>query len=82
MHHLYFWGGQPFLTGAVSEIRSRMPGTMLLIGLAITVASSGMIAEVADLETLDVVDLPTGHWPMWSRPEDLARAVVAAARTR
>ncbi|XSS43006.1 hypothetical protein ACQBAR_00525 [Propionibacteriaceae bacterium Y1685] len=35
---MYFWGGWPFLTGAVSEIRSRKPGMMLLIGLAITVA--------------------------------------------
>src|SRR3546814_6205808 len=35
---LYFWGGWPFLTGAVSETRSRKPGMMLLIGLAITVA--------------------------------------------
>lgn len=35
---IYFWGGWPFLTGVVSEIRSRKPGMMLLIGLAITVA--------------------------------------------
>jgi Cu2+-exporting ATPase len=35
---MYVWGGRPFLTGAVSEIRSRKPGMMLLIGLAITVA--------------------------------------------
>src|SRR5699024_12353768 len=35
---IYVWGGQPFLTGAVSEIRARQPGMMLLIGLAITVA--------------------------------------------
>src|SRR5699024_1954433 len=30
---MYVWGGRPFLTGAVSEIRSRQPGMMLLIGL-------------------------------------------------
>src|SRR5262249_2993200 len=35
---MYLWGGRPFLTGAISEIRSRAPGMMLLIGLAITVA--------------------------------------------
>ena len=33
---MYVWGGRPFLTGAISEIRSRAPGMMLLIGLAIT----------------------------------------------
>ncbi len=35
---MYAWGGRPFLTGAVEEIRGRAPGMMLLIGLAITVA--------------------------------------------
>lgn len=35
---IYVWGGRPFLTGAVSEVRSRAPGMMLLIGLGITVA--------------------------------------------
>ncbi|MBW9092361.1 heavy metal translocating P-type ATPase [Microbacterium jejuense] len=35
---MYLWGGWPFLTGAVSELRARKPGMMLLIGLAITVA--------------------------------------------
>ncbi|WP_413544232.1 heavy metal translocating P-type ATPase [Citricoccus nitrophenolicus] len=35
---MYVWGGRPFLTGAVSEIRRRQPGMMLLIALGITVA--------------------------------------------
>ncbi|WP_313278448.1 heavy metal translocating P-type ATPase [Timonella senegalensis] len=35
---MFFWGGRPFLTGALDEIKSRKPGMMLLIGLAITVA--------------------------------------------
>lgn len=35
---LFVWGGSPFLGGAVSELRARRPGMMLLIGLAITVA--------------------------------------------
>src|SRR5690625_2703634 len=35
---VYLWGGRPFLTGAISELRTRQPGMMLLIGLAITVA--------------------------------------------
>jgi pimeloyl-ACP methyl ester carboxylesterase len=29
---------------------------------------------------VEYVDLPTGHWPMWSRTLDLARAIDAAAR--
>ncbi|MFK3678005.1 heavy metal translocating P-type ATPase [Microbacterium sp. NPDC090218] len=35
---MYLWGGWPFLTGAISELKARRPGMMLLIGLAITVA--------------------------------------------
>ena len=39
-----------------------------------------MFAEVTRLTDLELVDLPTGHWPMWSRPDDLADAIGAAAR--
>jgi len=42
-------------------------------------AGHAMFAEVAKLEHLDVVDLPTGHWPMWSRARDLAEAIRSAA---
>ncbi|MFJ6282509.1 alpha/beta fold hydrolase [Pseudarthrobacter oxydans] len=42
-------------------------------------AGHAMFAEVANIEHLDVIDLPTGHWPMWSRPRDLARAIQSAA---
>ena len=69
---MYFWGGQPFLTGAVSEIRARQPGMMLLIGLAITVAfiaSWGATLGILDPElnfwwelALLVVIMLLGHW--------------------
>ncbi|WP_261382407.1 alpha/beta fold hydrolase [Arthrobacter sp. UKPF54-2] len=42
-------------------------------------AGHPMFAEVAKIERLDVVDLPTGHWPMWSRPRDLAQSIQSAA---
>lgn len=35
---IYLYGGMPFLSGGVSELRSRRPGMMLLIAMAITVA--------------------------------------------
>ena len=38
-----------------------------------------MFTEIANLEHLDVIDLPTGHWPMWSRPRDLAKAIQSEA---
>ena len=69
---IYVWGGQPFLTGAVSEIRSRQPGMMLLIGLAITVAflaSWGATLRILDHGlnfwwelALLVVIMLLGHW--------------------
>ncbi|MCK0112972.1 heavy metal translocating P-type ATPase [Ornithinimicrobium sp. F0845] len=69
---MYLWGGRPFITGALDEIRSRRPGMMLLIGMAITVAfvaslaaSLGLIS--ASLEfwwelALLIVIMLLGHW--------------------
>ncbi|WP_425476246.1 heavy metal translocating P-type ATPase [Gordonia oleivorans] len=69
---IYLWGGRPFLTGAVSEIRFRAPGMMLLIALAITVAflsSWGSTLHLLDHEldfwwelALLVVIMLLGHW--------------------
>ncbi|MBP1324876.1 pimeloyl-ACP methyl ester carboxylesterase [Leucobacter exalbidus] len=38
-----------------------------------------MMAETATLTRLNYVDLPTGHWPMWSRPVDLAATLAKTA---
>jgi Cu2+-exporting ATPase len=35
---IYFWGGWPFLTGALPEVRSGRPGMMTLVALAISTA--------------------------------------------
>ena len=69
---MYLWGGRPFLTGAISEIRSRTPGMMLLIGLAITVAfvsswgaSLGVLDHQLDFWwelALLIVIMLLGHW--------------------
>nr|WP_188700412.1 heavy metal translocating P-type ATPase [Microbacterium nanhaiense] len=69
---MYVWGGWPFLTGAVGELRSGRPGMMLLIGLAITVAfvaSWGATLGLLDhaLEfwwelALLIVIMLLGHW--------------------
>jgi len=29
-------------------------------------------SEVGNFRNVESIDLPTGHWPMWSRPSDLA----------
>jgi len=39
------------------------------------------VAELAAIREYDIVELPTGHWPMLSKPDELARLVVAALPT-
>ncbi|WP_314647831.1 heavy metal translocating P-type ATPase [uncultured Microbacterium sp.] len=69
---MYVWGGWPFLQGAIEEVRSRRPGMMLLIGLAITVAflaSWGATLGILHHElefwwelALLIVIMLLGHW--------------------
>ena len=67
---IYLWGGQPFLKGALSEIRSRQPAMMLLIALAITVAYASSLASSLGLGDLNfwwelaalIVVMLLGHW--------------------
>ena len=69
---LFVYGGWPFLEGAVSEIRSRQPGMMLLIGLAITVSFTASLATSLHIGNLDldfwwelallIVIMLLGHW--------------------
>jgi P-type Cu2+ transporter len=41
---VFFYGGWPFLTGAVTELKDRQPGMMLLISLAISVSFGASLA--------------------------------------
>ncbi|AKK09579.1 heavy metal translocating P-type ATPase [Corynebacterium testudinoris] len=69
---MYGWGGRPFLSGGLSEIRARKPGMMLLIALALTVAflaSWGASLHLLSHElnfwwelALLVVIMLLGHW--------------------
>ncbi len=69
---MYVRGGAPFLIGALGELRSRRPGMMLLIALAITVAfaaSWGASLGILDHElefwwelALLIVIMLLGHW--------------------
>ena len=67
---VFIYGGLPFLRGAVQEIRDRLPGMMVLIGIAISVAFAFSVAvllgfpgmplweELASLVTIMLL----GHW--------------------
>ncbi|TQM78835.1 pimeloyl-ACP methyl ester carboxylesterase [Saccharothrix saharensis] len=40
----------------------------------------GDVPELAGVEHLDYADLDSGHWPMLTRPVELARVIAGAAR--
>ncbi|MGN7800520.1 alpha/beta fold hydrolase [Leifsonia sp. 22587] len=42
-------------------------------------SGSPVLAEVGRLERLDVVELPTGHWPMFTRPSELGALLAELA---
>ncbi|WP_225939450.1 copper-translocating P-type ATPase [Nesterenkonia lutea] len=54
---IFFYGGTPFLKGGVTEVKSRQPGMMLLIAMAITVA---FIASW--ITTLGIRDFNLDFW--------------------
>lgn len=68
-----------------NESRRNVPTTMVCCSISseqvmeLVRAGNPMFTEVANLEHFDSIDLPTGHWPMWSRPLDLAKAIHSAA---
>ncbi len=69
---MFAWGGAPFLSGAIDELKARRPGMMLLIALALTVAfvaSWGASLAILDHQldfwwelALLIVIMLLGHW--------------------
>ena len=67
---LFFWAGWPFLAGGWSEARTRQPGMMLLIAMAISVAYVASLATSLDLFDLEfwwelaalITIMLLGHW--------------------
>ena len=82
---IFFYGGSPFLKGAVQEARDRQPGMMLLIGMAITVAFVASAATTLGWFDLDfwwelaalITIMLLGHW-MEMRAIGQARGALAA----
>jgi pimeloyl-ACP methyl ester carboxylesterase len=69
----------------VNPAREQVPVTLITSSFP-SAEVARMAAEghpfFAELPRLKVsyIDLPTGHWPMWSRPGDLAAALAETAR--
>ncbi|MEP7234150.1 MAG: copper-translocating P-type ATPase [Ignavibacteriota bacterium] len=67
---IFFYGGLPFLKGFVTEIKSRAPGMMILIAVAITTAYIYSVATVFGLQGMDffwelatlILIMLLGHW--------------------
>ena len=69
---MFVWGGAPFLTGGLAEMKARQPGMMLLIALAISVAfvsswgaTLGLLDHQLDFWwelALLIVIMLLGHW--------------------
>jgi len=67
---VYFYGGWPFLTGLIGEIKKKQPGMMTLIAVAITVAwgyssatTFGVEGSTFFWELATLIDIMLlGHW--------------------
>ncbi|MER7443600.1 heavy metal translocating P-type ATPase [Micromonospora avicenniae] len=82
---VFWWGGWPFLVGAVREVRDQAPGMMLLVAMAITVAYGASLATSLGAFDLDfwwelaalVTIMLLGHWQEM-RAIGQARGALAA----
>ena len=67
---VYFYGGWPFLIGLKDEVKSKSPGMMTLVAVAITVAYVYSVAIILGLEGMDffwelatlILIMLLGHW--------------------
>ena len=85
---VYGYGGWPFLTGLVDELRDRTPGMMTLVAFAITVAYAysaavalGVPGQMFFWETATLIDLMlVGHWIEMRSVMGASRALEELAR--
>lgn len=59
----------------VTVIASTFPSAQLREWMS---AGHPYVAELASISDVEFVDLPTGHWPQFTRPAELGAAVLAA----
>jgi pimeloyl-ACP methyl ester carboxylesterase len=64
-----------------NEARLDIPSTVIATGYSsveykdYVKEGHEFLAGLAELKDVTYVDLPTSHWPMWSRPQELARII-------
>ncbi len=68
-----------------NDARLDVPGTVICTAFPASAyrayADQGVpfLRGITEFRRLAFVDLPTGHWPMWSKPAELAAAIATAA---
>jgi pimeloyl-ACP methyl ester carboxylesterase len=70
-----------------NEARRDIPSTFICTGMSAADYQRyarehpdwAFLAGIPELRNTTWVDLPTSHWPMWSRPAELARIIGAVA---
>lgn len=69
-----------------TEARFDVPSTVICTGFTSQQVKDALqeghawLAGLAELRNVTYVDLPTSHWPMWSRPDDLAEIIADVVR--
>jgi pimeloyl-ACP methyl ester carboxylesterase len=69
-----------------NDARLDVPSTLICTGFTSEqykdAAKQGysFLGGLAELRNVTYVDLPTSHWPMWSRPEELAAVIGDVAK--
>jgi pimeloyl-ACP methyl ester carboxylesterase len=69
-----------------NDARLDVPSTVVCTGFssdeykAAVAEGQAWLAGFAELRRVTWIDLPTSHWPMWSRPGELAAIIGALAR--
>jgi pimeloyl-ACP methyl ester carboxylesterase len=69
-----------------NEARLDVPSTVVCTGFsseqvkAAVIEGYAWLGGLTEVRNLTYVDLPTSHWPMWSRPQELAAILSGAAR--
>jgi len=69
-----------------NDARLDVPSTVICTGNTSEEYKAGVeqgwtfLAGLADLRNVSWVDLPTSHWPMWSRPQELAEIISEVAK--
>ena len=71
-----------------NDARNDIPATLVATGFsssdyrkyAAEHPEWAFLAGLPELRNVEYVDLPTSHWPMWSKPAELARIIADVAR--